>query len=274
MTDVVLVTAVAVALAAAARSTWSPCGRSMLSTLTPVGERGRGHRFGATAAWFVAGGILGGLCLGALGAGLAAAVAAAGPSSQVTTAVALGLLLVGTALDAELGGVALPIHRRQVNERWLDRYRNGIYGLGFGWQIGVGLATYIMTAGVYLVPLLGALTGRPWEALALGGLFGAVRGLAVLGGRSLRTPAALADFHRRLDALGRRSQRAMVAVEAAGAVAVAGVLWPSAAVAVAVAVAAVVGAVALRRRRVAPTTRPVAAPVAPVEWSPAPDPAG
>ncbi len=43
-----------IAIAAAARSTWSPCGLSMLSTITPLAERSRGHRFGVTASWFIA----------------------------------------------------------------------------------------------------------------------------------------------------------------------------------------------------------------------------
>ena len=42
-----------VAVAAAVRSTWSPCGLSMLSTITPFGERAKGHSYRATAAWFV-----------------------------------------------------------------------------------------------------------------------------------------------------------------------------------------------------------------------------
>jgi len=48
MLTVLIVAPVAVALAAAVRSTWSPCGLSMLSTVTPVAERARGHRYGAT----------------------------------------------------------------------------------------------------------------------------------------------------------------------------------------------------------------------------------
>ena len=55
----------------------------------------------------------------------------------------------------------LPIHRRQVNERWLDQYRPWVYGAGFGWQIGTGLSTYITTAAVYLMVVLGALTAGP-----------------------------------------------------------------------------------------------------------------
>jgi hypothetical protein len=40
-----------VAVVAALRGTWSPCGLSMLSSLNPVSERSRGHRFWGTAVW-------------------------------------------------------------------------------------------------------------------------------------------------------------------------------------------------------------------------------
>ena len=56
---------------------------------------------------------------------------------------------------------------RQVNEVWLDRYRSWVYGAGFGWQIGVGLATYIVTAAVYLTIALAALTGEPATAFVI-----------------------------------------------------------------------------------------------------------
>ena len=54
-----------------------------------------------------------------------------------------------------------PIHHRQVNERWLDQFRPWVYGAGFGWQIGAGLATYIKTCAVYLMIVLAALCGQP-----------------------------------------------------------------------------------------------------------------
>jgi len=53
--------AAAVAVVAAVRSTWSPCGLSMLATITPLAERARGHRYGVTVTWFVLGSVLGGL---------------------------------------------------------------------------------------------------------------------------------------------------------------------------------------------------------------------
>ena len=76
LTEIALV----IALAAALRSTWSPCGLSMLSTITPMAERARGHRCAVTAGWFVVGAVLGGATLGLGAAALAAGVAALDPS--------------------------------------------------------------------------------------------------------------------------------------------------------------------------------------------------
>ena len=65
MTALIAVLAVLVAGAAAARSTWSPCGLSMLSTITPVTERAKGNSYRTTASWFVVGAVAGGATLGA-----------------------------------------------------------------------------------------------------------------------------------------------------------------------------------------------------------------
>ncbi len=157
---VVVILAVVTAAATAVRSTWSPCGLSMLSTVTPLAEAGRGRRWSITALWFVAGAVLGGLTLGAAMAGLAALGGSLGISTTTVLAVATVAALVCAASDLDPFGVHIPFHGRQVNERWLDQYRAWVYGGGFGWQIGSGLATYITTAGVYLTILLAALTGR------------------------------------------------------------------------------------------------------------------
>ncbi|MCC5953406.1 MAG: hypothetical protein JJU45_15040 [Acidimicrobiia bacterium] len=207
-----LVLAVVVTVVAAVRSTWSPCGVSMLSSLTPLSERGRGHRWGATAAWFVAGAILGGAMLGAAAAGLAAVVGAAGLTGSLTLVLFGAAALVAAASDARVGGVRLPGHTRQVNELWFGRYRAWVYGGGFGWQIGVGLATFITTAAVYVVVVAAVVSGSPPAAFGLCVVFGLVRGLAVLAGRRLVDPAALASFHRRFDALAEPSRRATAAV--------------------------------------------------------------
>ena len=150
--------------AAALRSTWSPCGWSMLSSITPLTEAGRGHRFGVTAARFIAGGALGGSALGATGVVGAALMKALGLDASVRTLLAALACLVATGFDSRLLVPELPHHRRQVNEDWLDEFRPWVYSGGFGLQIGCGLATYIMTAAVYLVPTLGALSASSGTA--------------------------------------------------------------------------------------------------------------
>jgi hypothetical protein len=222
MITVIVIVASVTAATAGVRSTWSPCGLSMLSTITPLAEQGRGHRYRATASWFVIGASLGGATLGVPAAALALAVRALHLGAGSVGVIAVAALLVAAASDRELGGFHLPVHHRQVNERWLDQFRPWVYGAGFGWQIGTGLATYIMTAAVYVVIVLGALTALPVAALSLCTLFGAVRGLCVLLGASLDSPATLQAFHRRLDALAPAARDVMVAVELVSAAAVIG----------------------------------------------------
>lgn len=211
-----------VAVAAAVRSTWSPCGLSMLSTITPLSERAKGHSYRSTATWFILGSTVGGATLGALMALGAAAVDSLQPAATTLGLLALGAALVAVASDSRLAGVVLPIHRRQVNERWLDHYRSWVYGAGFGWQIGSGVSTYITSAAVYLMIVLGALTTEPVVALAAGTGFGLARGLAVLMTRHLEEPADLRSFHRRFTAAEPGVHRGVIAVEIVAAAVVAG----------------------------------------------------
>ena len=196
----------------------------MLATVTPLAERGRGHRYRSTAAWFIAGGTAGGATLGLVMAALACGVRAAAPTTTALAAVAGAVALLAAASDTRFGGFRLPFHSRQVNERWLDQFRPWVYGAGFGWQIGAGLATYIKTAALYLMIVLAALTMSPGIAL---GARRAVRTGARAGrparpahhepGRPRRVPPPL---HRgRAVVLG-----VVVACELAVAVAVAAVL--------------------------------------------------
>lgn len=242
------------AVAAAARSTWSPCGLSMLSTITPMAERSRGRRWGLTAAWFVLGAVLGGATLGLLAAAGAALIGALGLSSTAALGVAGGLALVTAGMDLGIG-TQMPHHRRQVDEVWLDQYRSWVYGIGFGWQIGTGLSTYIMTAAVYLTVAVGALTGSPATAMGIAVLFGLTRGLAILLGLRLTDPDRLRSFHRRFEAAGPGVRWAVIVVQFAVAVtAAAGAFgWPGGAVATAVAAAAVL---VTRGAAPAPAARP------------------
>jgi hypothetical protein len=235
---IIVMFGIVIALAAAVRSTWSPCGLSMLSQLTPMAEAGRGRTFGKTAAWFVAGAIVGGLTLGAVIALGALAIAATGVSNTTAVAVVAGAAFLAAAVDARVLGFGPPFLHRQVNQEWLVEYRSWVYGGGFGWQIGVGVTTYVMTAAVPLMIVTGALGARPLAALGIGALFGLVRGLAVLLTARLRNPAALTAFHRRFAALGEPVRQAVIVVQLAVAVLAAWIATP-APVAVIVTLAAV-----------------------------------
>jgi hypothetical protein len=225
-----------VAAVAAVRGMWSPCGLSMLSTLNPVSERARGHRFRATACWYLAGAVAGGAVLGAGCAVLAFGYGRLNPSEPVGWGLALGFAVLAVVSDARVGGWSLPIHPRQVDERWVDTYRRWLYASGYGVQIGSGFATYIMSAAVYLLALLAVLTGSPVQALAGGVAFGLVRGLTVLVAAAGHTPSSLREVMGRIDAWSGTS--ALVAAATCGAVAVvAGWQLAGAPLAVAVALA-------------------------------------
>ncbi len=256
--------ALLVAGAAAVRSTWSPCGLSMLSTITPMAERAKGHRYGATCVWFVLGATVGGLALGTVVAVSAAVVHSTGPTPSVAAAIGLAAALVALVSDAGLAGVRLPVHYRQVNERWLDAYRPWVYGAGFGFQIGSGVATYITTAAVYLVVVLGALTGDPVVALAIGGAFGLVRGVAVALTRRVTSPTELLAFHRSFAALLPWAERAVLAATGltAAVLAAATTIPDTGAVVVGTVVSTVVTRVLVRSRRRAVTPSGVGLPTA------------
>jgi hypothetical protein len=222
----------------------------MLSTITPLAEKSRGQRWSATATWYLGGALAGGAALGAVLALLAAGVHVLTPTTTTSTvaiAVATGLALL--AATAEAGVVALPIHHRQVNERWLDAYRPWVYATGFGWQIGTGVATYIKTSAVYVLIALAALTGNPLVAFAVGVLFGLVRGLAVFASRGITTTSALATFHRRFMELDRPARATVVAVEVTAAIVLSWVVSPWLAMALAVTTLAVTATVVIKSHR-------------------------
>ncbi len=247
----VLTVALVVATAAAVRGLWSPCGLSMLSSLNPVSETARGHGFALTAGWYVVGAVLGGAVLGGGCAAAALGLAQAGLSTAWTWALVLVAAAVAVVSDSRVVPVSLPVHPRQVDERWLVTYRRWIYAGGYGVQIGSGFATYIMSAAVYLTAALAVLTGRPADAFAVGLVFGLARGLTVLVSGSARTPERLRALLAGIDRLAEPSQRATAVVAAlAGAAAAWALAGPVAGAAAAVGLGALATAPRLRRREV------------------------
>jgi len=213
MTGGLAAAALLLAAVAGARGTWSPCGLSMVSAINPLSERARGNRYWLTAAWFIAGSLVGGALLGTGSAALAFVLRPLADHLGAASLIAALTCLVALAADRRLAGFQLPLHPRQVNELWLTRYRRWLYAAGFGAQIGIGFATYIMTAATYLVVAVPALSGSPALALRAGLLFGLVRGLAVLLSARCRTAQALRGLHLRLSNLERASFRAAMAAE-------------------------------------------------------------
>lgn len=191
----------------------------MLTSITPLGERGRGHRWGTTAGWLVAGHMLGGALLGSGLALVGWLVHATGVDfdGATTTAVIAAVAALGVALD--LAGVRVP-GRRQVDERWLTSYRGWVYGFGFGVQLGFGLVTVVNTALLGAVLVAGVLVS-PAAALAIGVVYGLTRGLAATANGWVRSVGDLRRLHRLLDTFERRAGRlgaGIVAVAAVGAV--------------------------------------------------------
>jgi hypothetical protein len=182
----------------------------MLASITPLGERSRGSSWHVTATAFA---------IGAVGAGAVAGASVAALGSLLPGATAwrtLGLLVaLGVALlfDATPLRGRLPTTRRQVNEDWLTRYRGWVYGVAFGAQLGVGVATIVTSASIYATVAVAFLCGDPAVGAAIGALFGLVRALSLLPARRARDGESLVELHRRFGALELHVQRATPLVE-------------------------------------------------------------
>lgn len=193
----------------------------MLTSITPLGERGRRRRWSLTTAWYLLGSTAGGAALGALAG--AFAIAAGKLSSGPRALVIVGALACAAAALTDARGIRLPSWRRQVDEDWLQRYRGWVVGGGFGIQLGFGLVTIVSSASVYAALALAVLTGSFWGALTIGTTFGLARALPLLTVRRVRTGEALAALHRRVVVIAPQARTATVTVLAAGAVALAAV---------------------------------------------------
>jgi hypothetical protein len=170
----------------------------MLASITPLGERSRGFSWNVTAAAFAIGAIAAGAMAGAGVAALGSLL----PGGTAWRAIAL-LVALGVALlyDATPLRGHLPTTRRQVNEDWLTRYRGWVYGVAFGAQLGVGVATIVTSAAIYATGAVAFLCGDPAIGVAIGAVFGVVRAMSLLPAREARDGESLAELHRRLGAL-------------------------------------------------------------------------
>ncbi|WP_432506351.1 urease accessory protein UreH domain-containing protein [Kineococcus arenarius] len=187
----------------------------MLSSITPLGERGRASRWPVTVAAYLTGSAAGGLALGTL-LGLLGALLPLEQRAAAAVATALLAVFAAASVAVEMGRLPqLPTWHRQVDEDWLHRYRGWVYGVGYGAQLGVGVVTIVTSPVLYAALALAVLGGEPLAGAAVGLVFGAVRALPVVALRGVTTPQRLARAHRGLE---RRAPAARTAAAATSAV--------------------------------------------------------
>jgi len=157
----------------------------MLSSITPLGERGRNRNWLVTVSFFGVGAVLAGAAVFGLTGWVGEAI---GLPGQVWW-VAVGL--VGVALIADIAGIRPPGPRRQVDENWLGRYRGWVIGLGYGMQLGSGFATIVPAFASWALLVLAALSG-PVPGILTGIAFGIGRSLLLFTGGRITNTNALA----------------------------------------------------------------------------------
>ena len=188
----------------------------MLTSITPLGERGRGNRWAVTTTAYAVGCALGGATTGLLLGGLGALLP---PLPVLLVAGAACLLAAG----ADLAPGRLPVGRRQVDERWLGRYRGWVYGVGFGYQLGLAVVTVVSSAATFAVLAVALLTQSPLAGALVGLVFGAARALPALLVRRVDSPQRLRQLGHDVERHGPAAARAtVVALATGGSVLVAG----------------------------------------------------
>lgn len=171
----------------------------MLSSIHPLGERGRHNNWVITVGAFAIASTAVGAMVGA-GLGFFGSATLTGVSGQ--------WLLVGTALIAvvaaglDLARVDPPGPERQVNETWIGHYRGWVYGGSFGAELGLGLATFVVTWGVYATLAAEFLSASASSGAFIGGVFGLGRSLALISAVWVDRPSRLTTFHARMASLG------------------------------------------------------------------------
>jgi MFS family permease len=185
----------------------------MLASITPLGERGRRSTWGVTVTAFALGAIAAALFTGALLGLLGAAAGLGGASTRARVAILAGAVAAAVAIDAS--SYRVPGPRRQVDERWLDRYRGWVYGLGYGSQLGLAVTTVVSSAATYVALVAALLSASALDGAIILGCFGAVRGLTPLAAAHVRSQRQLLDLHRGLDQWRTRVQWGTVGLQVA-----------------------------------------------------------
>jgi hypothetical protein len=162
----------------------------MLSSITPLGQRGRGGSWARTVVGF---------WIGAVAAGVAVFTAAGILGSLLGLDRFnpwISLIAIAAAAILDVSGVRPLGPHRQVDEDWLGRYRDWVIGFGFGAQLGLGFVTIVPSFGYWALLVVAASVGMP-QAILIGAGFGVGRSLLLLTARRVGSPSALAEMMRR-----------------------------------------------------------------------------
>jgi hypothetical protein len=166
---------VAAALAAGITGAWSPCGLSMVDTLSPDGYARRLRTSLLACATFAFGALGGGaITFGGL-AVIGAALGAGG-----SAAVGFAVVVAAAAAAAEARGLRIaPQIRRQVPEAWRRMLPVPLAAAGYGLLLGLGFTTFVLSFAVWALAAASIALGDPALGLAIGLAFGAGRALPV-----------------------------------------------------------------------------------------------
>lgn len=173
----------------------------MLTSITPLGERGRSRKWSTTVTAYVVGSVVGGAITGLISGSVGNLLPNTVRPSGWAMAALVAVPLIAVALS-EFGRLNLPLFpaKRQVSEDWLDEYRGWVVGAGFGFQLGTGFATVVTTAAIPVTFLLALLTHSWAQGLLIGTVFGIARSLPIIVTRRVTDADRLAALHRSYDA--------------------------------------------------------------------------
>ena len=183
----------------------------MLGSITPLGERGRGSRWGITVSAYLVGSAVGGAALGAALGWIGSPLALSSSARLWVLGVAIA---IGVVFDVGIAGLQVPTTHRQVDETWRSQYRGWVWGLTFGVQLALGVVTVVTTALVYVTWLATLVAGSAAGGALIGLAFGMARALPILSVARVRTSGQLLGVDRTLQRFAAPARRLTVAAGA------------------------------------------------------------